>query len=145
VVHFQLVTLSGTKFDEDVYEVIVPTLEGEIGVLDHHMPLITVAKNGVVMVRRQPRDSDEQRDFFAINGGAVEMVDNNLRILVDEADHADDINEAEAEAAMERAKQMKAEATDEVSLEQAQSLVDRHTVRLQVAGLRRRHQSRRQQ
>ena len=39
---------------------------------------------------------------------------------------------------MERAKQMKAEATDEVSLEHAQALVDRHSVRLQVAGLKRR-------
>jgi F0F1-type ATP synthase epsilon subunit len=74
----------------------------------------------------------------------VEVVNNTLRILVDDADHADDINEAEAEAAIELAKQMKAEATDQVSLEHAQSLVDRHTVRLHVAGLRRRHQGRRQ-
>ncbi len=142
MIHFQLVTLSGVKFDDDAYEVTLPTLDGEIGVLDHHMPLIAVAKPGVVAIRRQAHDSDSQRDFFAINGGAVEVVDNTLRILVDDADHADDINEAEAEAAVERAKQMKAEATDEVSLEHAQTLVDRHTVRLHVAGLRRRHQSR---
>ena len=138
---FQLVTLDGTKFDDDVYEVTVPTLEGEIGVLGHHMPLIAVAKTGVVSVRRQARDTDVQREFFAINGGAVEIADNRIRILVDEADHADDINEAEAEAAIERAKQMKAEATDEVSLEHAQALVDRHAVRLQVANLKRRRRS----
>lgn len=144
MIHLQLVTLTGTKFDDDVYEVNLPTLEGEIGVLGHHMPLITVAKPGVVTIRRQAHDLDSQREFFAINGGAVEVADNVLRILVDEADHADDINEAEAEAAVERAKQMKAEATDQVSLEHAQAMVDRHTVRLQVAGLRRRHQSRRQ-
>ena len=143
MIHFQLVSLTGTKFDEDVYEVTVPTLEGEIGVLDHHMALIAVAKTGVIAVRRQARDSDAQREFFAINGGAVEIVDNKLRILVDEADDADDINEAEAEAAMERAKQMKAEATDQVSLEHAQALVDRHAVRLQVAGLKRRRSAKR--
>ena len=138
MIHFQLVTLNGSVFDDDVYEVTIPTLDGEIGVLDHHMPLIAVAKNGVVAVRRQARDTDVQREFFAINGGAVEVVDNRLRILVDEADHADDINEAEAEAAMELAKQMKAEATDQVSLEHAQALVDRHAVRIQVASLKRR-------
>lgn len=138
MIHFQLVTLSGTKFDDDVYEVTVPTLDGEIGILGHHMPLVTVAKTGVVAVRRQARDTDVQREFFAINGGAVEIIDNKLRILVDEADHADDINEAEAEAAMERAKQMQADATDSVSLEHAQALVDRHAVRLQVASLKRR-------
>ncbi|MBC7707993.1 ATP synthase F1 subunit epsilon, partial [Polaromonas sp.] len=136
--HFQLVSLSGSKFDDDVYEVTVPTLDGEIGILDHHMPLIAVAKTGVVAVRRQARDTDAQREFFAINGGAIEVENNKLRILVDEADHADEINEAEAAAAMERAKKMKAEATDQVSLEHAQALVDRHAVRIQVANLKRR-------
>lgn len=140
MIHFQLVALSGAKYDGDVYEVVLPTLDGEIGVLQDHMPLVSVATTGVIMVRRDAKDADRDREFFAISGGVIEVSDNQLRVLVDEADHADDINEAEAEAAMERAKQLKAEATDEVSLEHAQQLVDRHAVRLQVAGLKRRHQ-----
>jgi F-type H+-transporting ATPase subunit epsilon len=142
MIHFQLVSLSGTKFDDDVYEVVLPTLEGEIGVLQDHMPLVSVATTGAIAVRRDPKDSDTQREFFATNGGVVEVSGNVLRVLVDEADHADEINEAEAEAAMERAKKMKAEAKDQVSLEHAQQLVDRHAVRLQVASLKRRHQRR---
>lgn len=140
--HFQLVSLTGVKFDDDVSEVILPTLEGEIGVLQHHMPLISVATNGVIAVRRHPKDPDTVREFFATNGGVVEVDDNVLRVLVDEADHADDINEAEVQAAIERANQMKAEATDQVSLEHAQTMIDRHSVRLQVAGLKRRHTKR---
>lgn len=140
MIHFQLVALSGTKYDGDVYEVVLPTLDGEIGVLQDHMPLVSVATNGVIMVRRDAKDADRDREFFAISGGVIEVSDNKLRVLVDEADHADDINEAEAEAAMERAKRLKAEATDEVSLEHAQQLVDRHAVRLQVASLKRHHQ-----
>jgi F-type H+-transporting ATPase subunit epsilon len=140
VIHFQLVALSGQKFDDDVYEVILPTLDGEIGVLQDHMPLVSVATDGVIYVRRESRDADRDREFFAISGGVIEVSNNRLRVLVDEADHADDINEAEAEAAMERARELKAEAKDEVSLEHAQALVDRHAVRLQVAGLKRRHQ-----
>ncbi|HSX05503.1 MAG TPA: ATP synthase F1 subunit epsilon [Candidatus Saccharimonadales bacterium] len=142
MVHFQLVALTGTKFDGDAYEITLPTLEGEIGVLQDHMPLVSVATNGVIAVRRESKDSDAARDFFAISGGVIEVSDNTLRVLVDEADHADDINEAEAEAAMERAQQLKAEAKDEVSLEHAQQLMDRHAVRLQVAGLKRHHQKR---
>jgi F-type H+-transporting ATPase subunit epsilon len=138
--HFQLVSLSGTKFDDDVYEVILPTLDGEIGVLDHHMPLVSVATTGAIMVRRQQKDSDRQREFYAISGGVVDVANNTLRVLVDEADHADTINEAEAQAAHERAQMMLAEAKDEVSLEQAQALVDRSATRLHVAGLKRRHQ-----
>jgi F-type H+-transporting ATPase subunit epsilon len=140
MIHFQLVALTGTKFNDDVYEITLPTLDGEIGVLQDHMPLVSVATTGAIAVRRTEKDSDANREFFAITGGVIEVSDNKLRVLVDEADHADEINEAEAEAAMERAKQLKAEATDEVSLEHAQAMVDRHAVRLQVAGLRRRHQ-----
>jgi F-type H+-transporting ATPase subunit epsilon len=138
--HFQLVALSGKKFDDEVYEVILPTLDGEIGVLQDHMPLFSVATTGSIAVRLQPRDSDTQREYFACSGGAIEVSNNNLRVLVDEADNADDINESEAQKALERAQQMKAEAKDEVSLEHAQAMVDRSEVRLQVAGLKRRHQ-----
>jgi F-type H+-transporting ATPase subunit epsilon len=140
--HFQLVSLSGTKFDDEVYEVVLPTLEGEIGVLRGHMPLISVATIGAIMVRRNARDPDSTREYFAVSGGAIEVDSNNLRVLVDEADHADTLNEAEAEAALERAHKMKAEAKDQVSLEHAQTMIDRHTVRLQVAGLKRRHRRR---
>ncbi len=138
--HFQLVSLSGKKFDDDVYEVVLPTLDGEIGVLQDHMPLVSVATNGAIMIRRAQRDPDSQREYFATNGGVIEVADNSLRVLVDEADHADEINAAEVQKALERAEKMKTEAKDQVSLEHAQSLVDRQTVRLQVAGLKRRHQ-----
>jgi F-type H+-transporting ATPase subunit epsilon len=142
MIHFQLVALTGTKFDGDAYEITLPTLEGEIGVLQDHMPLVSVATTGVIAVRRDPKEADNARELFAISGGVIEVRDNKLRVLVDDADNAADINIAEAEAAMRRAEQMKAEATDEVSLEHAQALVDRHAVRLQVAGLKRHHQKR---
>jgi F-type H+-transporting ATPase subunit epsilon len=138
VIHFQLVSLSGTKFDDDVYEVILPTLDGEIGVLQDHMPLVSVATTGAIAVRRGPRDTDAQREYFATNGGVIEVSDNTLRVLVDEADHADELSEAEVQKALERAQKMKAEAKDEVSLEHAQQLVDRQAVRLHVANLKRR-------
>lgn len=139
MIHFQLVALSGTKFDDDAYEVVLPTLDGEIGVLQDHMPLVSVATTGVIYVRRHAKDPDRERELFATNGGVIEVSNNTLRVLVDEADHANDINEAEAEAAHQRALQMKAEAKDQVSLEHAQAMVDRHAVRLQVASLKRRH------
>lgn len=138
MIHFQLVSLSGTKFDDDVYEVVLPTLDGEIGVLQDHMPLVSVATTGAIAVRRTDKDTDAQLEYFATNGGVIEVENNTLRVLVDEADHADELNEAEVQKALERAQKMKSEAKDEVSLEHAQQLVDRHAVRLQVAGLKRR-------
>lgn len=142
MLHFQLVALSGIKFDDDVYEVVLPTLDGQIGVLQDHMPLVSVATTGAIMVRRNQKDPDHLREYYATNGGVIEVSDNTLRVLVDEADHADELNEAEVQKALERAHKMKAEAKDQVSLEHAQSLVDRQAVRLQVAGLKRHHQKR---
>ena len=137
---FKLVAPSGTKFDADVHEVILPTLDGEIGVLSEHMPLVSVVTTGAIIVRHKEKENDYNRDFFATTGGVIEVSNNTLRVLVDEADHADSINVAEAKAALERAQKLKAEAKDQISLSKAQALVDRHNVRLKVASLRRRHQ-----
>ncbi len=139
MIHLQLVTLSGTKFDDEVYEVVLPTIEGEIGVLPGHMPLISVATTGVIAIRRNRRDPDSQREFFATNGGVIEVAGDTLRVIVDEADHEVDIDHAQAEAAHQRALKARAEARDQVSLEHAQHLVDRTATRLQVASVRRRH------
>ena len=134
---FKLVSISGTKFDGQVYEVTLPTKDGQIGVLAEHMPLVSVAVSGMVIVKKNPRDSDSDCEYFAINGGAIEVADNVLRILVDEAELPDEINAAEEQRALERANKMKAEAKDEISLEHAQALIDRSEVRLQVANLKR--------
>ena len=138
MIHFVLYTLNGVKYDGEAYEVTLPTMDGEIGVLPGHMPLISVASHGVIMVRHTANERDDQRDFFAISGGTVQVEDDELKVLVDEADHADELNEQEVQKAIEHAKKMKAEAKDHVSLQNAQNLLDRHAVRLQVAGLKRR-------
>ncbi len=138
MIHFQLVSLDGVKLDTEAYEVLLPTLDGIIGVLPGHMPLISAATHGVVSVRHKSADKDDMMDVFAISGGVIEVADNTLRVLVDEADHADEISEAEAQKAFELAQKMKSEAKDQVSLEHAQSMIDRSAVRLQVAGLKRR-------
>jgi F-type H+-transporting ATPase subunit epsilon len=142
MIHFQLVSLSGLKFDEDVAEVVLPTLDGQIGVLSNHMPLVSVATTGIISVRHKSSDPDDFRDHFAVNGGVIEVSNNVLTVLVDDADHADEISEAEAQKALELAQKMKAEAKDQVSLDHAQSLVDRQSVRIQVAGLKRRNRQR---
>lgn len=132
----KLITLGGVKLDEAVYSVTIPTIDGEISVLPSHEPLVTVAKDGVITVRRTKETSDEE--FFAISGGVVEIDQTGVRILVDEADHGDDILEAETQAALERAMQARDNAGDQIEREKAKQLIDRHMVRLKVADLQRR-------
>lgn len=139
MIHFELVTLDGTKFSEDIYEVILPTPQGYIGIFPHHMPLVSMASPGVVTIRRKPEDPDLKLEFFATNGGVIEILDNVVRVLADEADREDEINEQEAQQAFDRAQRLIAEAKTQVEIDQAQGMMDRQAVRLQVANLRRRH------
>lgn len=136
--NFQLVTLLGIKVDQEVYEVILPTSDGEIAVFPGHEPLVSIAVPGAIAVRHRKGDSDAKLEYFAISGGVIEVSPVSLRVLVDEADSGDDIVEAESKLALERALKMKSEAKDQVELEKASALVDRHAVRLKVADLRRR-------
>jgi len=142
MIHLQLVTLSGVKFDDEVAEVLLPTLDGQIGVLTDHMPLITVATDGIISIRRNEKDLDYKLENYAAHGGVIEINNNVLRVLVDEADNGDEINEADAKKAYYLAQKMKAEAKDQVSLENAQKLLDRQSVRLKVAELSRHRRSR---
>lgn len=138
MIRFELVTLDGVKLSQDVYEVRLPTVDGEIGVFTNHSPLVTVAVTGIVVVRRKKDDKDAQLEYFATNGGVIEILDNKVRVLVDQADREDEINEAEAMKAFEKAQKMRAEASDQVTLSQAENLINRHAVRLKVAEIRRR-------
>lgn len=136
--NLQLITLGGIKLDQDVYELVIPTAAGEIGVFPGHEPLVSLAVPGAITVRPKKGDPDTELSYFAISGGVVEISQTHVRILVDEADSSDEIVEAEAEAALKRAEQMRDNAKDQVELDRAHELVDRHTVQLKVAGLRRR-------
>lgn len=138
--NLKLVTLGGVKLDEMVYSVTIPTIDGEISVLLSHEPLVTVARDGVIIVRRTKETQEEE--FFAISGGVVEIDQTGVRILVDEADHGDDIIEVETQAALERAIAARDNADDQIEREKAKQLIDRHLVRLKVADLQR-HKRRR--
>lgn len=138
MIHFELVTLSGKKFGNSVHEVLLPTPGGIIAVFEHHMPLVSIASPGVISIRKKPGDPDDFMETYATNGGVIEIVDNGVRVLVDEADHSDDINEKEVQKAHQEALELRKNAKDQVSLDQAQAMLDRSAVRLKVAELKRR-------
>ena len=134
--HLQLITLRGVSVDQEIYELMAPTAGGEISVFPGHEPIVTLAKPGARAVRY--KKDDNVLEYFAISGGIVEINPDFIRVLVDEADHGDDIIEAESKAALDRALKLRDEAKDQIELDKAHALIDRHTVRLRVAELRRR-------
>jgi F-type H+-transporting ATPase subunit epsilon len=135
---FRLITLSGVKYGADAYSVELPTAAGVETILPNHEPLMSVLVPGVITIRRDAKDADTALEHYATYGGVVEVVGDEVRVLVDEADQGEEINEAEAEKARQQAEEMLGNAGNQVELEHARALVDRHAVRLQVAQLKRR-------
>jgi F-type H+-transporting ATPase subunit epsilon len=139
VIRLKLITLHGVHFDDEVHEAVIPTKAGDIAIYGGHAPLLSVAAPGVVAIRKERSTKDADREFMAIYGGTIEVLNNEIQVLVDEVDTSEDISEAEAEKALKRAQELKAKAGDANSLAEAQASIDRSTVRLQLAGLKKRH------
>jgi len=135
--NFKLVTLLGVKIDQEVYEVIIPTPEGEIAVYPSHEHLVSLAVPGAITIRYSKDDSDDKLEHLAISGGVVEILHKSVKVLVDEAIHSDEIIEAESQAALDRAIELRKNAANQIELDKAYQMVDRHQVRLKVAQLRR--------
>ncbi len=136
MIRLKLITLHGTFFDDDVYEVMLPTEAGEIAVYGGHAPLLSVAAPGLVAIRKTKAVKDNDREFVAVYGGTIEVLNNQIQVLVDEVDTSDSISEAEAEKAYKRAQELKEKAKDAVSLAEAEAIIDRSAVRLKLAGLK---------
>lgn len=135
--NFELVSLDGIKFKAHAYSVILPTKSGQITVLQDHEPLLTVVTSGTITIRRDKKDPDYHLEHYATFGGVLEVTKDSARMLVDEAEHGDEIVEAEAEKAHQAALDLQKQAKTQVELDHAKSLIDRQAVRLNVAKLRR--------
>jgi F-type H+-transporting ATPase subunit epsilon len=138
MIHFQLVSSSGTKFDDDAYEVLVPTKDGTIALFEDHMPLISAGAPGVINVRKQPSDADSAMESFAVSGGVVQVDGKTIRFISDEVDAPDEVSEGEAEAALKRAQELMANAQTQVQLHEAKRLLSHTSARLHVARLKKR-------
>jgi len=137
-----LVALAGEKMNTEIYEVILPTIAGQISVFPDHESLVTLAKPGVIAVRHKKVDPDDAMELFAISGGVIEIDVKRVRVLVDEAEQSDEIVEEEAQKALDRAIKMRDNAGSEEELEEAADMIAMQNVRLRVAGLRRRQRTR---
>ena len=139
MIHFQLVSVKGVKFDDDAYEVLVPTQDGTIALFEDHMPLISAGSPGVISVRREAGDTDDQMEEFAVSGGVVQVDSKTARFLSDEVTTTGEVNEAEAEAALTRAKELMASADSQMALHEAKRMFTHSSARLHVAKLKKRH------
>ncbi len=109
------------------------TEAGQVAILPHHEPLTSVVAPGAVVVT--PKSGDAE--LFVTFGGLLEVTSEHVRILTDEAEPADDLVESEIQTAIAEAERLIAIAKDAPQLAHANHMLDRSSVRLGVARLKR--------
>jgi F-type H+-transporting ATPase subunit epsilon len=130
----EIVTAERVVFSEEVDAVIAPGIEGQLGVLPHHAPLMTTLMPGELLVRKGGEEFS-----LAITGGFVEVRPDRIIVLADAAERVEEIDVARAEEAKRRAEErLKAPAAEEVDLMRAEAALRRSLVRLEVAARRKR-------
>ncbi len=139
MLNFDLITPEKVAISQEVYEVILPTENGQIAVLPGHIPLVTVLKPGVISIRRQKGDPDDKLEHLATSGGFAEVTSASIKVMADTADRADDISELKIQEAKEEAKQQVAAARDDISYADAISRLEFELAREKVRGLKHRH------
>ena len=135
----EIVTAERIVFDDDVDMVLAPGIEGQMGILPQHAPLMTALTYGELVIRRE----GEEDEFIAIGGGFMEVGPDHVIILADSAERADEIDEERAEAARLRAEEtMDQQVREDVDFARAEASLRRSLIRLKVAKRKRRYGSR---
>lgn len=123
-----IVTAERIVYSEEVDEVIAPGVEGQLGILPHHAPLMTILQSGELVVKR---GNDE--DIMAISGGFLEVRPDRVIVLADSAERAEEIDMERAEAARKRAEQRMAEKPPDLDTARVEASLRRAIARLAVA------------
>lgn len=125
--HLEIVTAESKVFEGEAEMVVAPALDGVVGILPHHSPLVTVLKTGELKIRRGGED-----EYLALAGGFLQVRPDRVIILADAAERADEIDVARAQAARDRAHEG-LRATPGSDVETTQAALQRALLRLHVA------------
>jgi F-type H+-transporting ATPase subunit epsilon len=131
-IQLEIVTPERRLLDEPVDMVTVPGLNGELGILPGHTPLISQLKTGVLTYVQDGKNSQ-----LHVSGGFVEVRDDRVSVLAVIAERPEEIDVASARASRERLeKQLSGWTGSEEDLEIARTELARSEVRLQLASSR---------
>ncbi len=126
--HLKLITHDRIVFDEDVNEIYTRGVDGEFGILENHVPIMTALDVGVTKAVQ-----GDKIKLFTTMGGIFQFKDNDAIILTDNAESGSDIDVARAKAAKERAEARLADKSAEIDAKRAEAALARAKARLKVA------------
>ena len=132
-IRLDIVTAERVVYSEEVDVIVAPGVQGELGILPHHAPLMTTLQPGELLVRKGGEELS-----MAISGGFLEVRPDRVIVLADAAERAEEIDIARAEAAKRRAQERLREHAPGVDVVQAEAALRRAIARLGVVEKRRR-------
>ena len=124
----EIITPVKVVLKEEIDEITIPTINGEISILPNHLDLFTKITPGEMIIKR-----NNKLEPFAIMGGFLEITNNHVNILADYAAHANDIEIAKVEEAKQRAEKAIKEKDKEINYEQLQDDIRRAALQLKIA------------
>lgn len=127
-IKFEIVTAERVVYSDEVDVVVAPGIEGQLAVLPHHAPLMTMLQPGELLVRK----GTEEQSMF-VSGGFLEVRGDKIVILADAAERAEEIDVARAEAAKRRAEERITQYPAHMDHARAQAALLRSLMRLKVA------------
>ncbi|OIO54994.1 MAG: F0F1 ATP synthase subunit epsilon [Alphaproteobacteria bacterium CG_4_10_14_0_2_um_filter_63_37] len=130
-IRVDVVTAERRVYQGDADFVVVPGEMGELGILPRHTPLLTRIKLGEIRVKR-----GEETDYIFVNGGILEVQPDQVTVLADTAERAEDIDEALAVEAQRRAEELREKVASDMDVAHAEAALQEALTRLKV--LRRR-------
>ena len=128
----EIITAEREVYAADVDGVVAPGIEGQLGILPHHAPLMTALQPGEILVRQEGEAS-----YLAVTGGFMEVMGNKVTILAEACEYSQEINEERAQAAMERARERMQNQSSDMELARAAASMRRAQMRLNVVRRRR--------
>ena len=128
----EIITAERKVFGEDVDMVVAPGIDGQLGILPHHAPLMTMLQPGEILIRKDGADT-----FLVVTGGFMEVIGNKVTILADACERSEEIDESRAQQAVERAQERVAHQVTDLEMERALGAMHRAQVRLNVVRRRR--------
>ena len=129
----EIVTPESRAYSDDVEFVVLPAIEGEMGVFPQHVPLITAIKPGELVVTK-----DGKQTHLAVGEGFVEITGEKVSVLVDMALGEEAIDEKAAEEAVKRAEaRLKEEHLDGEESALVQAAIAKSLAQLHVKRRRR--------
>jgi F-type H+-transporting ATPase subunit epsilon len=125
----EIVTPEELLFKDEVQFVVVPEVNGELGVLRNHAPMIAALKTGIIRYT----DSNGAIKKVAISGGFMEVMSNDTRVLAETAERGSQIDVLRAKASLERAEKRLSEKDSSINHIRAQMSLARATARLKAS------------